>query len=101
MWIGGWVAARQIPLYVRGPSGSNPELGTKDFVDHIREAYRWDIESRKAAGLPASAGDIVVKEFDYSKPGVVYEGNGVTITAFPAIHHGQLRLRLGGRTSLG
>ena len=86
LWIGGWVAARQIPLYVWGPSGSKPELGTKHFVDKIRDAYQWDIESRKVAGLPASAGDIVVEEFDYSTPQVVYEENGVTITSFPAIH---------------
>lgn len=86
LWIGGWVAARQIPLQVWGPSGDKPELGTKHFIDKIREAYRWDIESRKAAGLPAAAGDIEVHEFDYATPGVVYEENGVTITAFPAIH---------------
>ena len=29
---------------------------------------------------------MMVEEFDYSTPGVVYEENGVTITAFPAIH---------------
>jgi ribonuclease Z len=86
LWIGGWVAARQIPLYVWGPSGDKPELGTQYFIEHIREAYKWDIESRKVAGLPADAGEIVVEEFDYSTPGVVYEENGVTVTAFPAIH---------------
>ena len=86
LWIGGWVAARQIPLYVWGPSGRTAELGTKHFIDHIRAAYKWDTESRKAAGLPASAGDIVVEEFDYATPGVVYDENGVTVTAFPAIH---------------
>jgi ribonuclease Z len=86
LWIGGWVAARQIPVYVWGPSGDTPELGTKHFVDKIRDAYRWDIESRKVAGLPAGAGEMVVEEFDYSETQVVYEENGVTITAFPAIH---------------
>jgi ribonuclease Z len=86
LWIGGWVAARQIPVYVWGPAGDKPELGTKYFVDHIREAYKWDIESRKVAGLPAGAGDIVVEEFDYSQTQVVYEENGVTVTSFPAIH---------------
>jgi ribonuclease Z len=86
LWIGGWVAARQIPVYVWGPAGDKPELGTKHFVDHIREAYKWDIESRKVAGLPAGAGDIVVEEFDYSQTQVVYEENGVTVTSFPAIH---------------
>ncbi len=86
LWIGGWVAARQLPLYVWGPSGSRPELGTKHFVDRIREAYAWDVASRRSAGLPAAAGDMEVTEFDYAAPGVVYEANGVTITAFPAIH---------------
>ncbi|MDJ0791283.1 MAG: guanitoxin biosynthesis MBL fold metallo-hydrolase GntH [Acidimicrobiia bacterium] len=86
LWIGGWVANRATPVYVWGPSGSRPELGTAYFVEHLRKAYTWDIESRHAGGLLQPPSEIIVEEFDYSKTQVVYEENGVTVTAFPAIH---------------
>ena len=86
LWIGGWVANRQIPLYVWGPTGDKPELGTKHFIEHQVQSYAWDIASRNVGGLPKGGGEIVVEEFDYSETQVVYEENGVTVTAFPAIH---------------
>jgi ribonuclease Z len=46
LWVGGWLNGRYTPLHVYGPSGSSPELGTKIHVDHIREAWAWDVTSR-------------------------------------------------------
>jgi len=85
LWVGGWLGGRYTPLHVYGPSGSTPELGTKVHIDHIREAWAWDVTSR-AGTLPNAGGEIVAHEFDYSKTAVIYNENGVKVTAFPAIH---------------
>ncbi len=85
LWVGGWLNGRYTPLHVYGPSGSTPELGTKVHVDHIREAWAWDVTSR-AGTLPNAGGEIVAHEFDFSKTAVIYDKNGVKVTTFPAIH---------------
>lgn len=85
LWVAGWLNGRYLPLHVYGPSGSTPELGITNHVDHIRDAWAWDVTSR-AGTLPNAGGEIVSHEFDYSKTAVVYEENGVTVTSFPAIH---------------
>ena len=85
-FIGGWVAGRQGPLHVYGPSGSRPELGTKYAIEHWEKALSWDVEGR-AGRLPASGGEVIVKEFDYTAENqVVYQENGVTIRSWPANH---------------
>lgn len=85
LWVSGWINGRYAPLRVFGPSGATPELGTKVHVDHLRAAWAWDVTSR-AGTLPNAGGEIVAKEFDFSKTAVIYEENGVKITSFPAIH---------------
>jgi ribonuclease Z len=72
LWVGGWLNGRYNPLEVYGPSGSSPELGTKVHIDHIREAWAWDVTSR-AGTLPNAGGEIVAHEFDFSKTAVIYE----------------------------
>ena len=37
-FIGGWVAGRQGPLHVYGPSGDRPETGTKYAIEHWQKA---------------------------------------------------------------
>jgi ribonuclease Z len=84
--IGSWLSGRYTPIHVYGPTGSTPELGTKTFVDGMKMAYAWDIATRSGA-LPDAGGEIVVHEFDYlGENHVIYEENGVTIRAWPAIH---------------
>jgi ribonuclease Z len=85
LWVAGWLNGRYTPLHVYGPSSSSPELGTKAHVDHIRDAWAWDVTSR-AGTLPDAGGEIVAHEFDFSKTAVIYEKNGVKVTTFPAIH---------------
>lgn len=85
LWVGGWLNGRYTPMQIYGPSGSSPELGTKVHVDHIRDAWAWDVTSR-AGTLPNAGGEIVAHEFDYSKTAVIYNENGVKVTSFPAIH---------------
>ena len=85
-FIGGWVAGRQHPLHVYGPSGARPETGTKYAIDRMREAMTWDIEGR-AGRLPADGGKVIVHEFDFKGENqVVYQENGVTIRSWPANH---------------
>jgi ribonuclease Z len=85
-YIGGWVAGRTVPLRVWGPSGSAPDLGTDYALNRWREALNWDITNRRGR-LPASGGELQITEFDYKGENhVVYQENGVTIRAWPAIH---------------
>ena len=85
LWVAGWIGGRYTPLRVYGPSSSSPELGTKVHVDHIRDAWAWDVTSR-AGTLPNAGGEIIAHEFDFSKTAVIYDENGVKVTTFPAIH---------------
>lgn len=85
LWVAGWLGGRYTPLQVYGPSGSEPALGIKSHIDHIRAAWAWDVTSR-AGTLPNAGGEIEAHEFDFAKTAVIYEENGVKITSFPAIH---------------
>lgn len=85
-FIGGWVAGRQGPLHVYGPSGARTETGTKYAIEHFEKALTWDIEGR-AGRLPASGGKVIVHEFDFKgENDVIYQENGVTIRSWPANH---------------
>jgi ribonuclease Z len=73
------------PVYVWGPSETEPRLGTKHFVEAIEEALAWDTAAGAGAINPESM-KIVVSEHDWNTTGVVYEQNGVKITSFPVVH---------------
>jgi len=73
------------PIYVWGPSGTEPRLGTRHFVQGIEEALAWDTAAGYGAINPESM-KIVVSEFDFSKTQVVYDENGVRVTSFPVVH---------------
>jgi ribonuclease Z len=73
------------PVYLWGPSGTEPRLGTKHFAESIAEALAWDTEAGSGPINPDSM-RIVVSEFDFSQTGIVYEENGVKVTSFPVVH---------------
>jgi ribonuclease Z len=73
------------PVFLWGPSGTEPRLGTRHFADAVEEALAWDTEAGRGAINPDSM-KIVASEFDYSQTQVVYEKNGVKVTAFPVVH---------------
>jgi ribonuclease Z len=86
LWTGGWVGGRHGALQVWGPSGQTPDLGTKHFVETLREAFKWDYVGRLGV-IPTNGGGLVVHEFDYRQENaIVYQKNGVTIRSWPAIH---------------
>jgi len=85
-FIGGWLAGRQGPLHVYGPSGARPETGTKYAIEHWEKALTWDVEGR-AGRIPASGGKVIVHEFDFKGENeIIYQENGVTIRSWPANH---------------
>ena len=73
------------PVTVWGPSGAVPRLGTRHFVNSIREACAWDSESTRSIASDESV-EMPVVEFDHRNSQTVYEAHGVTITSFPVIH---------------
>jgi ribonuclease Z len=79
------VGRKDGPVYLWGPSGSKPDLGTRSFAEGIEKSLAWDTAAGYGPINPESM-KIVVSEFDWSKTQVVYDKNGVKVTAFPAIH---------------
>ncbi|MCU0308177.1 MAG: MBL fold metallo-hydrolase [Thermoleophilia bacterium] len=73
------------PVAVWGPSGTEPRLGTRHFVESVQEALAWDTAGSSGPINPDSL-EMSVTEFEFSRTGVVYEANGVTVTSFPVIH---------------
>jgi ribonuclease Z len=73
------------PVFVWGPSGTEPRLGTRHFVESIEEALAWDTEAGNGAINPDSM-KIVANEFDFMQTQVVYDENGVKVTSFPVVH---------------
>jgi len=73
------------PVYVWGPSGTEPRLGTQHFVKAVEEALAWDTAAGYGAINPDSM-RIICTESDFSKTRVVYDANGVKVTSFPVVH---------------
>ncbi len=85
LWLIGWLQGpygrRTAPFRVWGPAG------TRALMDGLQAAYRWDIETRVAdQGL--SRQGIAVEATEFTE-GVIYERNGVKVTAIE-VDHGPL-----------
>jgi ribonuclease Z len=78
-WAGG---GRAIPLEVWGP------VGTRDMMDHIQEAFAFDIHMRRDVDEKLDGDGIKVVSHDI-KQGVVFDEQGVKVTAF-LVDHGLL-----------
>ena len=79
-WLTGWLvgAGRDHPLAVWGPRG------TQDMIGHLEQAYSFDIAIRKQDDHAKAAG-IELRVVDI-QPGVVFEREGVKVTAFEVDH---------------
>jgi ribonuclease Z len=86
-----WAApsARDVPLEVWGPAG------TTLMMRHLEEAFAFDIHVRRDIDEHASAPGIEVHGHDIGE-GVVYDHDGVKITAF-LVDHGPVKPALGYR----
>ena len=93
VWLTGWIPAaygsRKSPFRVRGPSG------TKDMMAYLEKAYAWDIRIRNQEQNKADSG-ILVEAMDISE-GVVFNSEGVKITAFLVDHSDFIDSALGYR----
>jgi ribonuclease Z len=89
LWLTGWVMGRDTPLPVWGPKG------TKAMMKHLQEAYAFDIHIRRDVDtkLPGGGAMVIAKDI---QEGVVYNKNGVKITAF-LVDHGEIKPAFGYR----
>lgn len=79
LWLTPWIHGRwEEPLYVWGP------VGTKHMMSKLMEAFEYDLKIRPIHDLlPEEGVQILTQEF---QEGVVYEKNGVKVTAFEVDH---------------
>lgn len=82
-------SARDVPLEVWGPDG------TRSMMQHLQQAFTFDIHVRRDLDEKASAKGIAVLAHDI-REGVVYDQNGVTIKAF-LVDHGPVKPAFGYR----
>lgn len=79
LWLTGWLTGQRIaPLQVWGPEG------TKEMMSNLEKAFEFDIKIR-ISDDKASPDGVVIQAVDI-KEGVVYEKNGVKVTAFEVDH---------------
>lgn len=84
LWLTGWLGPppfappRSAPFEVYGPSG------TENMMAHLGEAFAADVNARSADGDPTRAG-AAVNAHDVAQ-GVIYEHDGVRVTAFAVDH---------------
>lgn len=74
-----WVLDRTEPLTVYGPPGTNA------MVENLEKAYAADIDDRLHGLEPINRTGWQAKAVEIA-PGVVYRGDGMTITAFAVQH---------------
>ena len=89
-WAGG---RRQIPLNVWGPEG------THDMMDHLQQAFAFDIHIRRDVDEKLPAMGIKVFSHDITQ-GVVFDEQGVKVTAF-LVDHGPVKPAFGYRVDYG
>jgi ribonuclease Z len=75
-WVGG---GRRVPLEVWGPEG------TSDMMDHLLQAFAFDIHMRRDIDEKVIAEGIKVLSHDVGE-GVIFEEQGIKITAFGVDH---------------
>jgi ribonuclease Z len=75
LWLTGWLTeGRNVPLRVWGPRG------TKAMMSHLEQAYEADIRIRQSDDRASPEGVVILAE-DIGE-GVVFERDGVKVTAF-------------------
>ena len=85
IWLTGWLRGpygrRDEPLNVIGPAG------TENLMNHLQLAYQWDVDTRVIdQKMSRDAAGVTAKDIS---SGVVYDQDGIKITAFDN-NHGDL-----------
>ena len=79
LWLTGWVnGSRDTPLEVWGPKG------TEKMMSYLEQAFDYDIKIRLYDDRVSPDG-VIIEARDISE-GVIYEKNGVKVTAFEVDH---------------
>jgi ribonuclease Z len=85
LWLTGWLGQpygrRKEPFRVWGPKG------TEGMMSYLEKAYQGDISIRRESGTILSPQQVAIVAKDFTE-GVVYDENGVRITAFKVKHAG-------------
>jgi ribonuclease Z len=91
LYLTGWTSRnqRKQPIEVWGPAG------TRSMMDYLQKAYAFDIHIRRDVDEHFSAEGIEVISHDIQE-GVVYDHNGVKVTAF-LVDHGPVKPAFGYR----
>jgi ribonuclease Z len=91
LWLTGWIGRpwgkRTVPLKIWGPEG------THQLAEHLPLAFATDIRVRSHS-YPSEGVRLESTEIE---EGVIYEANGVTITAFEVDHGGEQLAAFGYR----
>jgi ribonuclease Z len=75
----GWLGGRSVPLDVWGPQG------TRDMMEHLQQAFAFDIHMRRDVDEKAPAAGIKVMSHDITQ-GPIFDEQGVKVTAFLVDH---------------
>ena len=83
VWLTGWLqppfGQRRTPFHVIGPTGA------KELMDNLQRAYAADVKIRLADEKNPPEG-IAVKVDEFAADGVVFDKDGVRVTAFEVDH---------------
>jgi len=93
LWLTAWLpggGGRKQPFRVIGPTGA------KELMANLERAYAADVRIRIADQKLAPAGATVVTE-EFASDGVVYERDGVRVTAFEVDHGVEIKPAYGYR----
>lgn len=86
LWLTGWIQRyygnRKNPFRIIGP------IGTMTLMQNLERAYADDVRVRLADEKNPIEG-VTIAPSEYTKDGVVYDNNGVKVTAFE-VNHGDL-----------
>jgi ribonuclease Z len=84
---------RETTLPVWGPEG------TKAMMDHLQEAYAFDVHIRRDVDtkLPGAGAMVVAKDIE---EGLAYDNAGIRVTAF-LVDHGEIKPAFGYRVDYG
>jgi ribonuclease Z len=94
LWLFPWASSgRKVSLQVWGPQG------TRSMLNHLQEAFAFDVHIRRDVDEKFSPEGIKIVATDI-REGVVYQANGVKVTAF-AVDHGPVKPALGYRVDYG
>lgn len=89
--LAGWETGRRaVPLAVWGP------VGTRAMMEHLLEAFDFDIHTRRDIDEHFPAAGITVVSHDILRDSVVFAENGLTVTAF-LVDHGVVQPAFGYR----